>query len=360
MTRAITQFQCEGERLIGIVDGAESVSDVGVLIVVGGPQYRVGSHRQFVLLARDLASEDIPTMRFDYRGMGDASGQRRTFETIAADIAAAASEFRRVCPQIQRIVLWGLCDGASASLFHAANDPQISGVVMLNPWVRTETGHSKALFSHYYSQRILSGQFWRHLMSGKVSPLRSAQEMLKHFWKARGDDAAPSPGPGVRSVETPPLPQRLARAWKAFKGPTLLVLAGQDLVATEFKNAAYREPLSNALEKSQVTVVEIAEATHTFSSRSWRDNVTSETLRFVKSLKGNAQNADIYRVSAEDPPHIPDLKVWLAQNLQMSPLEVGDFIDEFTLHERATLVRALQAAYIKGSAGALLRDRPIV
>ena len=42
----------------------------GMLIVVGGPQYRAGSHRQFTLLARDVAATGVPTMRFDYRGMG--------------------------------------------------------------------------------------------------------------------------------------------------------------------------------------------------------------------------------------------------------------------------------------------------
>jgi len=52
----------------------------GVLIVVGGPQYRVGSHRQFLLLSRRLAAEGHPVMRFDYRGMGDASGAMRGFE----------------------------------------------------------------------------------------------------------------------------------------------------------------------------------------------------------------------------------------------------------------------------------------
>jgi len=52
-----------------------AAADTGVLIVVGGPQYRVGSHRQFVMLARFLADHGVPCMRFDYRGMGDVSGE---------------------------------------------------------------------------------------------------------------------------------------------------------------------------------------------------------------------------------------------------------------------------------------------
>ena len=50
-------LECEGDRLLGIVSEAAPDKDapIGVVIVVGGPQYRAGSHRQFVQLARELA-----------------------------------------------------------------------------------------------------------------------------------------------------------------------------------------------------------------------------------------------------------------------------------------------------------------
>ena len=54
-------FPCEGEELVGIVAEPEApLGDLGVFVVVGGPQYRVGSHRQFVLLARHLAGLGVP------------------------------------------------------------------------------------------------------------------------------------------------------------------------------------------------------------------------------------------------------------------------------------------------------------
>ena len=46
-------------------------------------------------------------MRFDYRGMGDAGGEARSFEDVSADIAAAIAAFRRACPAVERVVLWG-------------------------------------------------------------------------------------------------------------------------------------------------------------------------------------------------------------------------------------------------------------
>ena len=79
-------FQCKNDWLYGILSLPEQAVARGVLIVVGGPQYRVGSHRQFTLLARHLAEHGIPVMRFDYRGMGDSEGDRRTFENLEDDL----------------------------------------------------------------------------------------------------------------------------------------------------------------------------------------------------------------------------------------------------------------------------------
>ncbi|HLB84425.1 MAG TPA: hypothetical protein VJK00_06820, partial [Steroidobacteraceae bacterium] len=51
-------IESQGERLIGILHRPQTQGNLtrGVVVVVGGPQYRIGSHRQFVLLARSLAA----------------------------------------------------------------------------------------------------------------------------------------------------------------------------------------------------------------------------------------------------------------------------------------------------------------
>src|SRR5262249_52771049 len=106
-------FTCRGDSLVAIYHQATGAPRRGVVIVVGGPQYRVGSHRQFVLLARALAESGIPVLRFDYRGMGDSEGEFTGFEAIDLDIAAAIDAFVARCPSLREIVLWGLCDAAS-------------------------------------------------------------------------------------------------------------------------------------------------------------------------------------------------------------------------------------------------------
>ena len=77
--------------LVGVLATSATAGETGVVVVVGGPQYRVGSHRQFVHLARCLAEHGYPTLRFDCRGMGDSEGAPPGFEAIAPDLDAAVT-----------------------------------------------------------------------------------------------------------------------------------------------------------------------------------------------------------------------------------------------------------------------------
>ena len=126
-------FRSGSETLIGILHRPETVTNRGVVIVVGGPQYRVGSHRQFVHLARSLAKAGVPVFRFDYQGMGDATGEYFGFENIDDDINAALNTFCSEMPDIEQIVLWGLCDGASAIAMYRDPHIRVCGMVLINP-----------------------------------------------------------------------------------------------------------------------------------------------------------------------------------------------------------------------------------
>src|SRR5438067_4982461 len=143
-------FRCGDAALIGIASLPARPCVRGVLIVVGGPQYRIGSHRQFALLARHLAANGIAAMRFDYRCMGDSEGETRDFESIQEDIRAALDAFQQAVPGLRDVVLWGLCDGASAAAMYAPGDARVRGLVLLNPWVRTDDGVARTTLKHHY------------------------------------------------------------------------------------------------------------------------------------------------------------------------------------------------------------------
>ena len=77
-------------------------------------------------------------MRFDVRGMGDSTGEQRPFDEMDNDVGAAADYFRKNVPGVDRVILWGLCDSACATCLYAPLDPNVAGLILLNPWVRTE------------------------------------------------------------------------------------------------------------------------------------------------------------------------------------------------------------------------------
>jgi len=275
-------FDCGGETLVGVVSAPQAAdavaADTGVLIVVGGPQYRVGSHRQFVMLARFLADNGVPCMRFDFRGMGDASGEARDFEALSDDIEAAIAAFARELPGLRRIVLWGLCDGASAICLSLGGNPLVAGAVLLNPWVRTAETQARTMLKHYYLQRLLDPRFWRKLLGGGVN-LRGALGGVKEAaGAAAGAGSVPSDREG-------PLPKRMLRGLQRCELPVAVFLSGRDYVAREFEQCVAGDAAwGTFMASGRCSVRHFAEADHTFSAVAQSDGVARATLEWVRGL----------------------------------------------------------------------------
>lgn len=272
-------FSCGGEALLGIVATPEQPRSTGVVIMVGGPQYRVGSHRQFLLLSRALAGNGYPCMRFDYRGMGDSNGGLRDFEAVNEDIGAAIAAFQTSCPQVQRIVLWGLCDAASASLLYwdATHDARVGGLVLLNPWVRSETTLARAHIKHYYGQRLLQAEFWRKLLTGKLGLTRAIGGFVGSLKRTRQGKSQ------AATNDVLPFQKKMVRGLESFSGRVLLLLSGNDYTAKEFLEAVRVDrALAAVLRQPAVTQTEIPDADHTFSNAEWRSQIERMTIEWLK------------------------------------------------------------------------------
>lgn len=282
------RFFCQGACLYGIVSVPEKIVARGLLIVVGGPQYRVGSHRQFVLLASHLAAQGIPVMRFDYRGMGDSDGDARTFEDVHDDIRHALDEFFSEVPEMKEVVIWGLCDAASASLFYAHSDPRVRGLVLLNPWVRTTEGMAKTYLKHYYLTRLFERELWRKIARGDFdyrSAARSLWDIAGKALPGRRNVATPMQPPEERQVgQIEPLPNRMLDGFERFKGNILLIMSGDDLTAKEFLDVVSgSNKWKKVLGSTRVQRYDLPESNHTFSRRDWRDQVANRTKDWVTS-----------------------------------------------------------------------------
>lgn len=255
-----------GAELVGVLARpAEEAAakPVGVVIVVGGPQTRVGSHRQFVLMARALARAGHPCLRFDYTGMGDSPGPKPDFERAGPDIRRACDALISQVPSCTKLALWGLCDGATAALFYAPGDERIAAVIAANPWARSDATRSAALVSDHYGSRLRSREFWRKLFAGKVDVLGSGREALRHVLRARVRAT-----PSVAGVVGQSLPDRLASLLKAPRETVRLQLSGRDLTASEFEIAM---KAARVVESDEVTAYRLETADHTYSDPDmWR------------------------------------------------------------------------------------------
>jgi exosortase A-associated hydrolase 1 len=269
-------FDCEGERLVGILSGAEQPAPRGVLIVVGGAQYRAGSHRQFTLLARHLAEHGVPALRFDYRGMGDSGGDARSFERVGADIRCAIDALFAHVRGLQGVVLWGLCDAASAALLYAPEDARVSGLVLLNPWVHTEQGAARVQLRYYYVRRLFSRGLWQKMAHGEFRFREAVAALGRLIANALGARRAP----GADQA----LPARMEAALRRFQGKVLLILSGNDVIAQEFRSVvAGSSGWQELLAAERVTRHDLPEANHTFARRDWRDQVARWTEAWTRA-----------------------------------------------------------------------------
>jgi exosortase A-associated hydrolase 1 len=273
-TERAVLFDSAGERLLGLLHPACGCT--GVVIVVGGPQVRIGSHRYFLKLARILALAGYPVLRFDACGMGDSTGPRCTFEDIGQDIGAAIDVLMAQQPQVTGVVLWGLCDGASAALLYLDErpDPRIVGLCLLNPWARSPQSQARTHVRHYYLQRLKQREFWLKLLSGRITA-DAAVGLWRNLRIARrsADQAR---------LETVSFQGRMARAWRAFDGPIWLGLSSADYTAKEFIEFVSADlAWQSLLARPDVHRLDLPGADHTLSDGQAQSVLATDIRRWL-------------------------------------------------------------------------------
>lgn len=277
-------FMCGNAQLVGLIHASSKPAETAVLIIVGGPQYRVGSHRQFVLLARTLAAAGIPAMRFDYRGMGDSEGEFSGFTDINQDIRSAADTLLLQLPAVRKVILWGLCDAATAALSYSNTDDRVEALVLANPWVFSEQGSAKAYLKYYYISRFLSRSFWSKVLSGTFSIKDSASSvftLIRRAVSSQVDDSQSMADSGLTATIGADLVKEFAGSLLQFKGPVMVVLSGNDLTAAEFLDASQANPeLRQALESPGIQIEHLVGIDHTFARAAWRQQAEELTVTF--------------------------------------------------------------------------------
>ncbi len=241
--RRLLTFSCDGMTLAATLD--DSASEIGLLMVTGGSQSRIGSHRMYERLARTLSENRVSCLRFDRRGVGDSEGEDPGFRGGAPDLVAAAAAFRREAPAVRHLFGFGLCDGATALALHGGA-LALDGAILVNPWLveaDAETPPAAAVRAHYRA-RLLSLDSWKRLLTGAVN--------LRKLWRGiarlfRREDT-------ILASETADALRRLAL-------PTCVILATGDATAIA-AGSALKSSDFNGL---NIIIQELDSDSHTFA-----------------------------------------------------------------------------------------------
>ena len=279
---------CGSETLSAYLHLGGPAATRGVVIVVaGGPQYRAGAHRQCGSLARKLAGAGHPVLRFDLRGMGDSSGSYLGFEQSGPDIRSAIDGLVARVPGLREVVLIGECESASGILFYAWQDIRVTGLVLVNPWVRTAEGQAQVILKDYYLERLRSPAFWRKVSSGDFklgASLHSLLEVIRAYMRGRRMFARSSLGQVRDDLAGMPLPVKTATGLSRFKGQILLLMSGHDYIAREFDEVtAASRAWDGLLESERIVRKEVDGADHTFSKKVWKEAASVAVVGWVKN-----------------------------------------------------------------------------
>lgn len=262
--RRLIAFPCAGAELAGSIDVADGGA-TGLVMVTGGSQTRIGSHRMYERLGKALADNGYSCLRFDRRGVGDSAGEDPGFRGSGADIAAAADALRRECPALSQIVGFGLCDGASAiALFGKAAG--LDALILVNPWlVEAEAGEPPAAAVRaHYRKRLTSLEGWKKLLSGAVD----YRKLL------RGLSSISAQG------ETAPLAREVAASLAAARLRAWLILAGGDATAIAAEQEL-KAPAFKGLIEGRET---IASDSHTFARPGDERALLVAVVRAIEAL----------------------------------------------------------------------------
>lgn len=108
--------------------------EVGALLLDVGLTYRAGPNRLYVRIARLLAAQGIPTLRFDFSGVGDSPPRSDLlpFSESGPLETVRAMDWMREELGIQRLLLIGFCSGANVAFRTAVRDMRVAGIGLLN------------------------------------------------------------------------------------------------------------------------------------------------------------------------------------------------------------------------------------
>jgi exosortase A-associated hydrolase 1 len=263
--RRLIAFPCGDETLAGSLD-LHKGSTTGLLLVIGGSQTRVGSHRMYERLSNALVDKGYSCFRYDRRGVGDSNGEDPGFKGSGPDLKAAAHAFRGEVPALTRVIGFGLCDGASAIALYG-DEAGLEGLILANPWlVEAEAGEPPpAAVRQHYRKQLLTRAGWKKLLTGAVNYKKLWRGILSIFSRRKDESLA----------------QDVLRALLRHRLPAEAILCVGDATAIAAEAEIRRWPYEGLIRATQI----IDTDSHTFARPGDEAMLTTAVLSALAELE---------------------------------------------------------------------------
>lgn len=159
--------QCQ---LTGVYTAAAAVSEDPpcALFLTAGLLHHIGPTRLHVELARHLADQGVPGLRFDLSGAGDSepSSLGGDFRERSIREIREAMDYLQTLHGHKRFVLLGLCSGADDALATSLQDPRVVGITLLNGYAYPAGRFKFHRLLRFYLPRIF---MWQKLRNRAVA-----------------------------------------------------------------------------------------------------------------------------------------------------------------------------------------------
>jgi pimeloyl-ACP methyl ester carboxylesterase len=253
-----TQVNHENECdiVMGVLHRPIVQTNKPVVIFCGGLNSdRSDVNRIAVKTSRKLASNNIPVVRFDYRGLALSSGNTwdMTISGKIADVKAIIMYLEREW-NYKEFILLGFSDGAKNVVEVALEFSSIKGLILWNPTLL---------------QKVKAGKKQRPVYNREIDAL---------LWGLKGIYLGTGFYRDLVEFE-----KKVDDQLELLKTPTLIVWGGNDVTVE-----ATREKINKHSNPSILQHV-VPQATHLFSSEEWYNDLYNTTESWLLNLRPDGE-----------------------------------------------------------------------
>ncbi|WP_069024400.1 hypothetical protein [Candidatus Thiodiazotropha endoloripes] len=308
----------DGYKLYGIFEQPEhSRSNTTVLLLSPGVKMRVGPHRLYNKLSKQLVEHGVNVFRFDFFGLGDSEGVIE--ESVLKDVYNTILDGRFIGDTVDamnwletnqdqnQFILGGLCGGALTGLLTACEDERVTGLLtlgLINVFEGGEDNFGKFVtegqlssLKDGYIKKLTDLNSWKRLLTFKsdfrvifkilLKPLRKLTGSVQSSKSEDTELAMPKAlqGSNVNPKFAPSFFKMLKNSKKM-----LLIFSGADRLLWEFEEKfenIYKKKLKPYKDSYQIHT--IPEANHILASREWEASVYKYVSEWLTTNYPNTQ-----------------------------------------------------------------------